>query len=86
MKKLSFLAVLFSSSAVEAVSDAVIEYQEVAANTIMLSIVLALNLLFFFSLLTIAGILSKKRVSALKAAETSANLDPLTALLNRRGF
>ncbi|AUI83407.1 GGDEF domain-containing protein [Alteromonas sp. DY56-G5] len=86
MKKLSFLAVLFSSSAVEAVSDAVIEYQEVAANTIMLSIILALNLLFFFSLLTIAGILNKKRVSALKAAETSANHDPLTALLNRRGF
>lgn len=86
MKKLCFLVVLLSSSAVEAVSDAVIEYQEVAANTIMLSIILAINLLFFFSLLTIAGVLSKKRASALKAAETSANHDPLTALLNRRGF
>lgn len=86
MKKLCFLAVLLSSSEVYAVTDAVFEYQEVAANTIMLSIILALNLLFFFSLLMIAGVLSNKRASALKAAETSANHDPLTALLNRRGF
>lgn len=86
MKKLFFLAVLFSSSPVEAVSDDVFEFQQVAANAIMLAIILAINLLFFFSLLTIAGFLSRKKGAALKAAETSANHDPLTALLNRRGF
>ncbi|MCZ8529068.1 hypothetical protein [Alteromonas sp. PRIM-21] len=62
MKKLFFLAVLFSSSSVEAVSDDVFEYQQVAANAIMLAIILAINLLFFFSLLTIAGFLSRKKV------------------------
>ncbi|TKB03373.1 GGDEF domain-containing protein [Alteromonas portus] len=86
MKKLFISAILVFSSAVDALSDAVFEYQEVAANAIMLAIVLAINLLFFFSLLTIAGFLSRKKGAALEAAETSANYDPLTALLNRRGF
>lgn len=86
MKKLFLIASLFSSFEVDAVSDAVFEYQEVAANAIMLAIILAINLLFFFSLLTIAGFLSRKKGAALKAAETSANHDPLTTLLNHRGF
>lgn len=61
-------------------------WRQIATHATMLAIVLSVNLLFFFFLSLASAVSNKRKRSAITTLSEEAYLDPLTRLLNRRGF
>lgn len=61
-------------------------WRQIATHATMLAMVLSVNLIFFFVLFLVSAISNKRKQSALSTLTEQACLDPLTAILNRRGF
>lgn len=61
-------------------------WRQVATHATMLAIVLSVNLVFFFFLFLVSAISNQRKHYALTTLAEEAYLDPLTRLLNRRGF
>ena len=78
---LTALCLLFPGTALAAEP-----WRQIATHATMLAMVLSVNLIFFFLLFLLSAISNKRNRSALTALTEQAYLDPLTAILNRRGF
>ncbi|WP_414829471.1 GGDEF domain-containing protein [Alteromonas sp. H39] len=61
-------------------------WRQIATHATMLAMVLSVNLIFFFLLFLVSAISNKRKRSALSTLTEQAYLDPLTKVLNRRGF
>lgn len=62
------------------------EYLIIASKSSILAIILGINLIFFFTLLVISGLINKSKTRELRNANLKSQLDPLTTLYNLRGF